>query len=72
MTENEGVIEGTVEVAIPNESAPNQPIVLTKNEVEEKIKFYWKKVETIEGFDKYKEAWDNLNYYRDLKLKLYK
>jgi hypothetical protein len=72
MTENEGVNEGTIEGVTSNENVPNQPIVLTKNEVEEKIRFYWKEVETTEGFNKYKESWDKLNYYRDLKLKLYK
>lgn len=45
---------------------------ISKEEINEKIKQYWKEVETTEGFDKYKESWDKLNYYRDLKLKLYK
>jgi len=45
---------------------------ISKEEINEKIKQYWKEVETTEGFDKYAEAWDKLNYYRDLKLKLYK
>lgn len=62
---------------IPNEQSqiqePSIPEVqLSKEEIIKEIAFYWKEVETTDGFDKYKESWDKLNYYRDLKLKLYK
>lgn len=62
---------------IPNEQSQiEEPVVveqkLTKSEINEKIKFYWKEAETVEGYDKYAEAWKQLNYYRDLKQELYK
>lgn len=59
---------GIEEIQEPKESEKQ----LSKEEINEKIKFYWKEVENIDGFDEYKTAWDKLDYYRDLKLKLYK
>mgnify|MGYP006356217027 FL=1 len=68
MTENKEIPNEEVKLPEPQESE----VQISKEEINEKIKEYWKEVETTEGFDKYKEAWDNLSYYRDLKLKLYK
>ena len=53
------------------EPQPSEP-ELTKEEIDKQIKFWWKEVETIDGWDKYVAAWKELDHYRDLKQKLYK
>lgn len=60
----------TEEIKVPEPAQAEEQ--LTKEEINKQIAFYWKEVETIKGFDAYAEAWKNLDYYRDLKTKLYK
>ena len=45
---------------------------LTKEEINKQIDYWWKQADTVEGYDKYAEAWEHLDHYRDLKQKLYK
>jgi len=51
------------------ENSQEQP---TLKECNEKIAFYDKEIDKHTTFDEYKAAFDNYNYWRDLKLKLYK
>lgn len=45
---------------------------ITKEEINKQIAFYWGEVDKGKKFDEYASDWKELNYYRDLKLKLYK
>ena len=63
--------------ALPNQqNINNEPNSseqqLTKEEIEKQIKYYWKEIELATSYIPYKEAFERLDYYRDLKLKLYK
>lgn len=62
-----------VEAKLTEIPEPEQPISNpTLKECNEKITFYDKEIDKHKTFDEYKLAFDRYNYWRDLKLKLYK
>lgn len=68
MIENKEIPEEQVLIEEPQQSEPE----LTKAQIETQIKFWWTEIEKQTNFNDYKNAFDNYNKYRDLKLKLYK
>ena len=64
--------EETPNEVVHIEEPTNSEEQITREQINEKIKFYWAEVGSIEGWDKYVSAWKSLDYYRDLKQKLYK
>lgn len=57
---------------INNNEPQNSEEQLTLEEIEKKIKHYWDAIDKEIGYEAYFNNWNKLDYYRDLKQKLYK
>jgi len=68
MTETSQTPTEEIHLPVPQESEEQ----ISKEEINKQIKHYWAEIDITRTFTEYKEAFDKLNYYRDLKLKLYK
>ena len=68
MTENKEIPKEQLQIEEPVIAEPK----LTKTQIETQIKFWGAEVDKQTNFNDYKNAFDKYNYYRDLKLKLYK
>jgi len=68
MIENKEIPKEQVLIEEPQQSEEQ----LTKAQIETQIKFWGAEIDKQTNFNDYKNAFDKYNYYRDLKLKLYK
>lgn len=60
----------TEEVQIPAPEQAEEQI--SKEEINKNIEENWKLIDSAKNWQEYKQAWDRLDYYKDLKTKLYK